>query len=96
MPSQRTSPLPKRVHLLSGYGLLVTLGKDNNALVLRTFDLDALLEKSGADYLVVTSDPPAVATRGALRNASDPLMRFRISDNASPARTGFRISQIAI
>jgi len=55
----------KRVHLIPDAKLLVTIPSTNDRLVLRRFDLDDLLAKSGVDYLLVTSQPPAAFKPGA-------------------------------
>jgi hypothetical protein len=52
-------PWEKRIHYYPRAGLLLTLGGTADRLVLRRVDLAAELEKSGADYLVVLSRPPA-------------------------------------
>jgi len=49
----------KRVHYYPRVGLLVTLA-DKNRLILRRVDLIKQLNRSGADYLLVISRPPAV------------------------------------
>ncbi len=50
----------RRVHYYPRAGLLLTLAKlaGNDRLVLRRIDLVEQLEKSGVDYLLVTSGPP--------------------------------------
>lgn len=47
--------------LVPGAKLLVTVPASADRLVLHRFDLDALLEKSGTDYLLATGQPAAVA-----------------------------------
>ncbi len=54
----------KRVHLIPDANLLVILPITNDKLVLRTFDVTAALEKSGKDYLLVTSRPVETALKG--------------------------------
>jgi hypothetical protein len=51
-------PWEKRVHYYPRAGLLVTLGRAKDRLILHKVDLADRLEKSGADYLVVVSRPP--------------------------------------
>jgi hypothetical protein len=50
----------QRVHLVVGAGVFVILPATNDRLVLYRFDLVAALDRSGIDYLLVTSQPPAV------------------------------------
>jgi hypothetical protein len=57
--------LDKRVFLIPEAKVVVVLPKTNDAVVLRRFDLDEALEKSGVDYLLVTSTPPVSAKPGA-------------------------------
>ncbi len=57
-------PLEKRVYYYPRAGLLVTLGKDYDRFIVRHIDLPAVLERSGADYLVVASRVP-VARAGS-------------------------------
>ena len=54
----------KRIDLIPEAKLLVTIPSSNDRLILRRFDLDALLAKSGRDYLVVTSEPPQAIALG--------------------------------
>jgi hypothetical protein len=54
----------KRVHFLPAYKLLVTIPDSNDRLVLHRLDLEEALEKSGIDYLLVTSEPPASVKPG--------------------------------
>jgi S1-C subfamily serine protease len=51
----------KRVFYYPRSGLLVTVGAGKDRLALRRVDLAEQLERSGADYLVVTSRPPEAA-----------------------------------
>jgi hypothetical protein len=55
----------RRVHLIPDARLLVTLPASNDRLVLHRFDPEAALERSGLDYLVVTSQAPPAARKGA-------------------------------
>jgi S1-C subfamily serine protease len=59
-------PLPweRRIFYYPTAGLLVTLGREKDRLILRRVDLSAELDRSGADYLVVVSRPPAAAAPG--------------------------------
>lgn len=59
------SELDQRVFLIPDAKLLVVLPEGRDRLILHRFDLDALLEKSGVDYLFVTSRPPSEAVRGS-------------------------------
>lgn len=56
--------LDKRVHFLAAANLLITIPATNDALVLRKFDVMGELDRSGIDYLFVTSTPPPSAKRG--------------------------------
>jgi hypothetical protein len=53
------------IQLIPKAKLLAIIPSQRDRLVLVPLDLEAALEKSGADYLLFTSDPPAVARRGA-------------------------------
>ena len=44
--------------------MIVVLPPSNDRLVLTPFDVDAALEKSGIDYLLVTTQPTVTARRG--------------------------------
>jgi hypothetical protein len=57
-------PLDRRVFFIPQAKLIVTIPRISDLLYLHHFDLDEALEKSGIDYLVVTSQPPAAAIRG--------------------------------
>lgn len=66
VPAGQDKPLPdRRVHLIPDAKLLVTIPAGNDRLVLRRFDPEQALEKSGLDYLAVTSRAPTAAKRGA-------------------------------
>jgi hypothetical protein len=54
----------KRLHFIPDAKLIITLPKGNDRLVLHHFDVDEALAKSGINYLLVTSQPPARAQRG--------------------------------
>jgi hypothetical protein len=54
----------KRYLLLPDARVLIALPLTNDRLILRKFDLDALLDQSGIDYLLVTSHPPAAVKKG--------------------------------
>jgi hypothetical protein len=54
----------KRIHLIPEAKLVVVLPTSNDRLVVYRFDADAALEKSGLDYLFVTSRAPPTARRG--------------------------------
>ena len=53
----------KRLHFLPDHKLLVTIPEAGDRLVLYRFDVAEALEKSGIDYLFVTSQPPTAAQR---------------------------------
>jgi hypothetical protein len=59
-----TLPHDQRVHFIPKAQLVVTIPAGDDRLVLRRFDAEAALKKSGLDYLVVTSDPPPAARKG--------------------------------
>ncbi len=54
----------QRVHLIPAAKLIMTIPVTNDKLVLHRFDPEEALEKSGLDYLIVTSQPPATVKRG--------------------------------
>jgi hypothetical protein len=54
----------RRIHFLPEARLLITIPSTNDKLVLHKLDVDAALEKSGIDYLFVTSRPPSAARKG--------------------------------
>ena len=56
--------LEQRVHLIPDAKLLVIASEAGDKLHLHKFDVDAILEKAGVDYLFVTGRPGG-ATRGA-------------------------------
>src|SRR5262249_39234671 len=62
--SGSTQPFERHVFLIPEAKLLVILPATKDKLVLHPFDLDKLLEKSGADYLFVQSQPVTMAVRG--------------------------------
>jgi S1-C subfamily serine protease len=55
----------KRLFFIPSTKVMVSLPRTNDEVVLRRFDVDEALDKSGVDYLIVTSTPPASAKRGA-------------------------------
>jgi hypothetical protein len=55
----------QRVFFIPDAKLVVTIPASNDRLILYRFDIEAAMEKSGIDYLVVTSRPPDTAVRGA-------------------------------
>jgi hypothetical protein len=55
----------KRFHFLPEAKLIVVIPPTNDRLVLYPFDAEAALERSGRDYLVVTSQPPVSARKGS-------------------------------
>src|SRR5439155_26775690 len=54
----------KRVFFVPDAKVIVVLPTSNDQLVLHKFDADAALEKSGLDYLLITSRPPTVVKAG--------------------------------
>jgi hypothetical protein len=54
-----------RVFFIPDAKLVVTIPTSSDRLILYRFDIEEAMEKSGIDYLVVTSRPPATAVRGA-------------------------------
>ncbi len=58
--------LEKRIHFVPQANVIVTIPPDNDRLVLHRFDLDAALEKSAIDYLIVTSQPLRLARKKAV------------------------------
>ena len=55
----------KRIFFIPRAKLIVVFPESNDRLELHHFDVEEALEKSGLDYLLVTSRPPATAKRGA-------------------------------
>jgi hypothetical protein len=55
----------KRFFFIPMAKLLVILPQTNDQLILHRFDVDALLDSSGIDYLLVASQPPTSVQRGA-------------------------------
>jgi hypothetical protein len=54
----------RRVHLIPEARLLVTIPQSNDRLVITRFDAEAVLSKSGTDYLLFTSHPSASVKKG--------------------------------
>jgi S1-C subfamily serine protease len=54
----------QRVHFIPNARRVIAIPRTNDRLVVHRFDLEEAMEKSGVDYLVVTSDPPRTAKRG--------------------------------
>jgi len=50
--------------------VIAVIPASNDQVVLHKFDADAALEKSGLDYIIVTSQPPAEVKAGAKFNYS--------------------------
>jgi hypothetical protein len=63
-PVRDPLPADRRVHLIPDAKLLVTIPPGNDRLILRRFDPEQELEKSGFDYVIVTSRAPTAAKRG--------------------------------
>jgi hypothetical protein len=59
-----TLDLDKRVHLIPDAKVLILVPPEDDKLVLHKLDVDAVLEKSGLDYLFVTSKAPRYALAG--------------------------------
>ncbi len=55
----------RRVYFVPDAKVIAVLPLSNDQVVLHKFDADAALEKSGMDYLIVTSKPPTEAKAGA-------------------------------
>ncbi len=55
----------KRLYLIPRANLIVVFPDGNDRLELYPFNVEAALEKSGLNYLLVTSQPPRTAKRGA-------------------------------
>ena len=55
----------RRIHFIPNARLVVSLPTTNDRLLLYRFDPEQALEQSDIDYLVVTSQPPPVAQKGA-------------------------------
>jgi hypothetical protein len=55
----------RRIYFVPRAEVIVVLPTSNDQIVLHKFDLDAALEKSGIDYLFVTSQPPRFVKVGA-------------------------------
>jgi hypothetical protein len=55
----------RRVYLVPDAKVIAVLPATNDQVVLHKFDADAALEKSGLDYLIVTSQPPVEVKTGA-------------------------------
>jgi len=54
----------RRVLFIPAAKLLINIPGGNDRIVLRRFDVDAELEKSGKDYLLIESEAPLTAVRG--------------------------------
>src|SRR5581483_7338635 len=54
-----TMPHDRRVHFIPDAHLVVSIPKANDRLVLQRFNIDEAVARSGIDYLLVTSRPPA-------------------------------------
>jgi hypothetical protein len=64
-PSNADGPW-KRVYFIPQANVIVVLPESNDQLVLHKIDVDDALEKSGVDYLLVTSQPPQSVKRGGI------------------------------
>ncbi len=53
----------KRIHLIPAAKMIASIPYTNDKLIVRRFDVQEALDKSGVDYLFVTSQPPT-AVRG--------------------------------
>jgi predicted Zn finger-like uncharacterized protein len=56
--------LDQRLHFIPSAKILVALAPSNDHLIVYKLDLDEALEKSGVDFLLVTSTPVGAARRG--------------------------------
>ncbi len=76
----------KRVFLVPDAKVIAVLPPSNDQVVLHKFDADAALEKSGLDYLIVTSRPPAEVKAGTnftypiKIKANDKKVTFRLDN----------------
>ncbi|MDY3553040.1 hypothetical protein R5W24_002130 [Gemmata sp. JC717] len=61
----RAGEFERRVFLIPDAKLLVAVPDAGDRLILHRFDLDALAERSGTDYLYVSGSPPAEVAAGA-------------------------------
>jgi hypothetical protein len=74
----------KRVYFIPDAKVIAVLPPSNDQVVLHKFDANAALEKSGLDYLIVTSQPPAEVKAGtyftyAIKvKAKDNKVRFQL------------------
>jgi hypothetical protein len=64
MQAMRGIGMERSVHLVPRARLLIVLAGSRDKLLLYPLDPEAALEKSGIKYLLITSQPPAEATRG--------------------------------
>jgi hypothetical protein len=64
MQGLRGIGIERSVHLVPRARLLVVLAGSRDKLLLYPLDVEAALEKSGVNYLLITSQPPAEAQRG--------------------------------
>jgi len=62
--AKETISIDKRIYLVPGAQVLATLPEGQDSVVLRRFDLEEELKKSGTDYLVVLSQPPTSVSVG--------------------------------
>jgi hypothetical protein len=65
-PSKDPLAPDKRIHFLPSAKLLVTIPASKDQLVLRRFDVEEALDKSGVNYLFVASQPPTTARKGTV------------------------------
>ena len=76
--------LDKRLLFVPEARVIVVLPKTNDEVVLHRFDVDDALEKSGVDYLIVTSAAPSTAKRGA-------EFRYRITARAKKGGVTYKL-----
>src|SRR5262249_9686823 len=57
--------IERHLHFIPSAKLIVVIPQSNDKLHLYRFDLEEALEKSGIDYLLVTSRPPQVLRPGS-------------------------------
>jgi S1-C subfamily serine protease len=76
----------KRVFFVPDAKVIAVLPPSNDQVVLYKFDADAALEKSGLDYLIITSQPPAEVKAGTnftytiKTKSKDKMVTFRLDN----------------
>jgi hypothetical protein len=64
--ARSTLAIDKRTHFIPAAQLIVTIPGTGERVVLHRFNVETALEKSGVDYLLITSSPSTTAKKGAL------------------------------